>query len=454
MTHDQPTPPWAERAEMAVLSAAMQDPRSMAEARELSDEDFFAPRHQAIWRACCAIYDRGEPIDPVVLADQLDASGESRQAGGEEYIVEVLFAVPSDADVDHHVRTIRKRATLRRLTTTLRGCLTNVQRDPEQDPDAVVTDVLGSLMACTDQRSLSAWRRVGDLVLPTMEHLRAEAEGDLPPGIPSSIPSVTRMTGGWREGDLVILAARPSMGKTALAIQEAVRAARSGSTVYFASLEMSERSLTRRMIAQDSGVELARIRQMWADHRVQGRLAESAGRIKALPIWIDDRPGGTVEALRASLHRMAHKEKPGLVVVDYLQLMAAKGESRNQEVSKISRGLKAIAREFRVPVMALSQLSRGVENRQPPRPQLSDLRDSGAIEQDADVVLMLWRPEYYIDRERQTEEAAGVEGQAELIVAKQREGPTGAIWMHWDRRSTKFTQREETQDKEAVPWAS
>lgn len=442
------TSEWPERSEVSVLATILLEPSRIHEALDLDPRDFWHERHASIFAAVAELHDAGRGVTPVTIIERL----EKHDPQIPHYLADLLDEVPYGAPLKPHVMQVQRYAARRRLLASMRSVLETAAGSGDLSASELSTMAMARILEASGHDRSLGWTEPGSIVGEVIEQIGREAAGDEPPGTPSMLPKLNRMTGGYHAGDLVVVAGRPSMGKTALALQEAAQAAKQGKAVYIASLEMSTPELTRRMLAQIGGVDLVKVRERGMSPEASKGLARAAELMERLPIWIDDRPGESVADLRASLHRASATQRPQMIVVDYIQLMEGGGENRTQQVAQISRALKKLAREFEAPVLALSQLSRAVEHRSPPRPQLSDLRDSGAIEQDADLVLMLWRPEYYLTDEDPQERWAELQGKAELVVPKQRRGPTGAVQMRWDKTTTTFTEAMREPQTGGVPW--
>lgn len=429
-------PPWSNEAEICVLGAALISEQAIAEAASVvSADDFFREAHRRIFRAALDLWRNGTTVDVVTLAAKLRTTGELEGVGGLEYLAEVVDLVPTAANVAYHARLILETATLRRIADAGHRMALSALSGEASSSD-VLAESHARLLAV--RRDVGrGYVHAGDDMLSVMAEIEAEATESR--GLATGLPALDRMTNGLQPGDLIVLAARPSMGKTAMGMQFALHAAKRGNRALVASLEMSRSQLIKRGLAG-----LAKMPVAYAIQTPErsAKLAEAATRLSRLPILIDDRPGDKLDSLRAGVLRAAAKNPPALLMIDYLQLLEGVGENRTQQVGSISRGLKLLARELNCPVLVLSQLSRKVEDRSPPRPVLSDLRDSGAIEQDADVVLLLWRPEYYFDEKTKDEVRTKWAGRAELIVAKQRNGDVGKVRMIWDAPTTTFTEEE------------
>ena len=421
-----------------MLGAVLISEQALAEAASIvSADDFFREAHRRIYRAALELWRAGTVVDVITISAQLQTRGELEGVGGLDYLAELVDAVPTGANVSYHAKLVLETATLRRIVAAASETVREAMSGEISSAD-VLSAAHASLISVRREMG-QGYVPAGQDMLAVIAEIEAEAERGGSRGLAVGIPSLDRMTNGLQPGDLIVLAARPAMGKTSLGLQAALHVAGRGQRVLVASLEMSRHQLIRR--------GLAGFARMPVEYAIQtpergARLASAATALSRLPILIDDRPGDKLDSLRAGVLRAASKEPPALLMIDYLQLLEGVGENRTQQVGSISRGLKLLARELACPVLVLSQLSRKVEDRAPPRPVLSDLRDSGAIEQDADVVLLLWRPEYYFDEKTKEEVRTNWAGRAELVVAKQRNGPTGKVRMLWDAPTTTFTEED------------
>jgi replicative DNA helicase len=435
-------PPYSEDAEQAVLSAMLMDQDAIVRAVEIVDDSmFYAERHRRVFRAMVSITERGSVVDPLTLADELQRRGELEAAGGKDYIGYLVDAVPTAANVEYHAEIVREKAILR----TLIQVSTQVVHDAFSGMSTAVElldQAESKIFQVSQQRKPDGFTRIKELLWPTMERIEAlQRGGKTVTGVASGFNDLDELTSGFQPADLVIVAARPSMGKTALTLNIAQHAAIEDNVpVAFFSLEMSKDSLVQRMLTSEARVDSQRLRRGMLRDDDFPRLARAAGILSSAPIWIDDSPGITLLEMRSKARRLRADAAVGLIIVDYLQLMQgpSSAENRQQEVSMISRGLKGLAKELNVPVVALSQLSRAPEQRtgEHKKPQLSDLRESGAIEQDADVIMFLYRQEMYdgpVDSNGNS-----LEGKAELIVGKQRNGPTGNVNLYFQKQYTRF----------------
>ncbi len=436
-------PPYAPEAEIAVLGGMLIDADAVTKAIEIVDDSmFYREANRRIFRAMARLFQQGQVVDPVTVSEELKQSDELEAAGGMAYLAELLDAVPTAANLEYHARIVRERALLRRLI----DASSQIIRDSYEIGDRTVEQVLDEAeqrifqVAQSHEREGFVW--IKKILYPTFERIEQlqAAQGGIT-GVPSGFHDLDEMTGGFQAGDLVILAARPSMGKTSIVVGMALHAAIAKQIpVAIFSLEMSKEQIVQRMLCHEGIVDLGRLLRGRLSDDDYVRLAQAAAHLNTAPIWIDDTGSLSVMEMRAKARRLkADQPNLGLIVLDYIQLMGAgsgNAENRQQEVSQISRGIKTLAKELGVPIIALSQLSRAPEQRTDHRPQLSDLRESGALEQDADLVMFLYRPERYMTP--QEAEEKGVVGKSELIIAKQRNGPTGIVELFFRKESTRF----------------
>jgi replicative DNA helicase len=433
--------PWSPEAEISVLGGMLIDADAVAKAVELVDDSmFYREGNRRLYRAMRRLFERGEAIDPVTLTEELRGSGEVDAVGGPAYLAELMEAVPTAANIEYHAKILRDKAILRRLIEAS----TETVRDAFESGGDAVEDTLDRAeqrifeISQAGQRKGFVW--IKEVLWPAFEHIERlqQAKGAVT-GVPSGFPDLDNLTAGFQRSDLIVVAGRPSMGKTSLVLNIVQHAAiERGTPVAFFSLEMSKEAIVQRLLCAEGQVNSSNLRRGRLSEQEYMQLATAAGHLNTAPIWIDDTPAITALELRAKARRLRAEVDLGLIVVDYLQLMRGpRAENRVQEISAISGALKAVAKELEVPLIALSQLSRAPEQRGEHRPQLSDLRESGAIEQDADLVLFLYRPEVY---EREVTDATGesLEGKAELNVGKQRNGPTGTINLFFRKEYTRF----------------
>ena len=433
--------PWSEEAELSVLGAMLIDADAVAVALELVDDAaFHREGNRRIFRAMVRLYGRGDVIDVVTLTDELKTAGELETSGGMAYLARLVDAVPTAANVSHHCRILRDKSVLRRLISSATEIIQESYEAPSGEVDETLDRAEQKIFEISQAEERGGFVRIKEILRSTMDRIDelTRNPGSIT-GVASGFADLDRMTAGFQPADLIVLAGRPSMGKTALALNIAQHTAIEAKVpVAVFSLEMSRESLVQRMLCAESKVDSSRVRtgRLRADDFT--RLARGAGHLNTAPIWIDDTPALSPIELRAKVRRLHAEVGVGLVVLDYLQLMSGgdRAENRQQEISAISRSLKAIAKEVGVPLLALSQLSRAPEQREGNRPRLSDLRESGAIEQDADVVLFIFREEMH--RKPEEVEEKNLAGKAELIVGKQRNGPTGSVDLYFHKAFTAF----------------
>ena len=427
----QRVPPQNIEAEEAVIGSMLIDQSAVIAALEmLTPDDFYKENHRIIFKAMAEIADRMEPVDLVTLTDTLRAQGVLDQIGGAAELARLANFVPTAANVEYYAKIVAEKALLRRLI----GAATQIAAtayDSQYEVDEILDMAEETIFRIAQRRTQQGYVQLKDVLVETMEKLEylASNRGDVI-GLPSGLSDLDSLTLGFQPSDLIILAARPSVGKTSLGLNIARNAAiKTGSTVVIFSLEMSREQVAQRLLCSEAAINSQKLRSGFISGDDEWRrLSIALGRLGEAKIFIDDTPGISVMELRAKARRIKAEHGLGLIVIDYLQLMRGrKAENRQQEISEISRSLKGVASELDVPVIAMSQLSRAVEQRQDRRPMLSDLRESGAIEQDADVVMFL-----YTDPELEQNNAI------ELIIAKQRNGPTGSIKLFFSREICRF----------------
>lgn len=449
MSPDQYAPIYDEQAESWTLGAAINDPQALPRIVDmLEPTSFYRRAHERIYAAMLRIFQRGDVIDPVTLQAELSAAGELESVGGLPYLAD-LMGVLDTRNVIHHAKIVRDLSRLRDLASAASQIIHLAHNRGTQTAREVIERAEQMVYRVGQEDLTGNLELIQRHIMPTFEVIeeRSKLGGGLV-GVPSGLADLDAKTAGFQPGQLIIVAARPGMGKSALATGLALAAATDSSadpvSVALFSLEMSRSEIVMRMLAHEALVDLMQLTRGALEDHDHPRVAHAAKVLNTAPIWIDDTGGLTTAALRAKLRRMgAEGNPPGLIIVDYLQLMRGDGENRTQEVSAISRDLKEIAKEFSAPLIALSQLSRAPEQRADKRPQLSDLRESGSIEQDADIVLFLFRPEEYMTPAEA--EDKGMVGRAELIIGKQRNGPTGSIDLYFRKECARFeslTRRE------------
>lgn len=432
-------PPQNIEAEQSVLGAVLLDNEAINQAIEiLAAEDFYRESHREIFRAMVALSERNQPVDAITLTDALRTAGVLEAVGGAGYIAELAACVPTAANASHYSRIVREKALLRSLASIATEIASGAYDSPP-NVDEYLDESEHKVFEISERRIRQSFHSMPELTRESIRLLeRLYERKELVTGVPTGFLDLDRLTAGLQPADLIVIAARPSMGKTALALNIAAHAAtecepRVGVALF--SLEMSKEQLVLRMLCAEGRVDSSRARAGYLGERDFPKLAQAAARLSEAPIFIDDSSDTSPIVLKAKCRRLMRERNAnlGLIVVDYLQLMrsARPGESREKEIAEISRSLKALAKELKVPVVALSQLNRQVETRPDRRPLLADLRESGAIEQDADVIAFIYRDEMY---HRDSKEP----GVAEIIIAKQRNGPTGTAKLTYLTQFTRF----------------
>ncbi len=412
-------------AERSVLGAILLDNHTLNVAVEkLKPEDFFLDQHRRVFQQMIALGEMQQAIDLVTLTDQLHRSGELEAAGGAAYLAQLTDGVPRVSNVEHYARIVKEKALLRNLIHQTHA-IQQEALEAEEDADAILDHAESSIFQLAEERVRAGFIGVKELVRDNFDRLsRLLTEGKRITGLATGYQQLDNLTAGLQPSEVIVLAGRPSMGKTALALNIAENVAlRGGEPVAIFSLEMSRESLLLRLIAAHARIDAHRFRTGHLSRDDGRKMTQSLNQLAEAPLWIDDSGAATVVEMGAKTRRLKRDKGLSLVIVDYLQLLAARGRfsNRNEEVTSITRGLKGLAKELKVPVLVLSQLTRAPE-REERRPQLADLRESGAIEQDADVVLFIYRPNIYKPEETPEERA-----KAEIIIAKQRNGPTDRI---------------------------
>ncbi len=428
-------PPHDLDAEMSVLGSILLDPLSIAKVLQfLHPEDFYRENNGQMYRAALDLFAGGEPIDNVTLASQLQTMGMLDRVGGRAHLASMQSAVPTAANIEYYGRIVKEKAYKRRLISAGSN-IAGFGYDDGVEAEEAINQAQSLVFGVADDRDQRELARLYDLLGPAMERISLQMEsGQGVIGVPSGFHDLDRMTGGFKDSDLIIVAGRPSMGKTSLALNIALHAAlESKKAIAIFSLEMSKEQLTERLLTEQAQIDAQRLHRGQLSEAEFDRVSNALGPLGEAAIYIDDTPAMDELTLQLKARQAKMRHNIDLIVVDYLQLMHGRSrgdDNRVQEVSSISRALKGLARELRIPVIAISQLSRAPEQRPDKRPILSDLRESGAIEQDSDVVMFLYRPEYYKSEERP--------GIAEVIIAKHRNGPTGTIELKFRRDHTRF----------------
>jgi len=426
-------------AERSVLGAILIHNDAFNSAVEVIDAgDFFRDAHRRIFDRMVRLQERGDAIDLVTLKEELSRTGELDEVGGPAYISALVDGVHRSTNVEHYARIIKEKSTLRNLIYSANKILANAY-DAEEEADTILDQAESAIFAIADKKIRDGFVSLKDLAetsLDTIEKLASRKE--LVTGVPTGFTDLDELTSGLQPSDIVIVAARPSMGKTSLVLNMAQHVGtKTDMTVGIFSLEMSKEQLFLRMLTGEARIDAHRLRGGFLGERDWGKLSQALGTLSEAKIFIDDTPSIGVLEMRAKCRRLQAQHGLNLVIIDYVQLMQGRGrfENRTLEVASISRSLKGLAKELRVPIVVLSQLSRASEQRSDHRPQLSDLRESGALEQDADVVIFIYREDQYADKNAPPTEATGT---AELIIAKQRNGPTGAVKLAFIREFTRF----------------
>jgi replicative DNA helicase len=430
-------PPQSLDAEMSLLGAVLIDEEVLADASELvSAKDFYDKRHQLIFAAMMRLYERHKPVDLLTLTEELKKKDDLETVGGSAYLTELTNYVPTAAHARAYAELVQQKAVRRRLIKASAE-ISEMGFDEETTTQELLEKAEAELFSVSDQSLKQDLISIESILTESFDRIEElhRNKGALR-GIRTGYRDLDNMTAGLQRSDLIILAARPAMGKTTLVTNLAYNVATIAKLpVLFFSLEMSKEQLIDRMLADASGVDSWNIRTGNLSDEDFSKISEAMGEMAEAPIFIDDTPGLSVLEMRTKARRAAHDQPLGLIIVDYLQLMQASGNhngNRVQEVSEISRGLKLIARELNVPLIALSQLSRSVESRTPPIPQLSDLRESGSIEQDADIVSFIYRPGYY------EPDNPDVQNITDLIIAKHRNGPVGKVQLYFHPERLRF----------------
>ncbi|MEW4372421.1 replicative DNA helicase [Paenibacillus kandeliae] len=436
-------PPQNLEAEQAVLGAILLQAEALISVMERVDtEDFYDKSHQLIYDAMVNLGEENQPIDLITLTSLLQDRSQLEDIGGVSYLAKLANAVPTAANVDYYAQIIEEKSMLRRLIRTATQIVSEGYTGGE-DVGSMLGDAERKILEISNRRTGSGFIAIRDVLMEVFEKVETLSENSgNTTGIPTGFIDLDKMTAGFQRSDLIIVAARPSVGKTAFALNIAQNVAvRAKETVAIFSLEMSAAQLVQRMICAEANLDASVMRTGDFKEEDWMKLTMGIASLSESEIYIDDTPGIMVSEIRAKCRRLQKEKGLGMIVIDYLQLISGRGkagENRQQEVSEISRTLKQIARELHVPVIALSQLSRGVEQRQDKRPMMSDLRESGSIEQDADIVSFLYRDDYY---NQETEKKNIIE----IIIAKQRNGPVGTVELVFLKNFNKFVNYERVQ---------
>ena len=430
-------PPASVEAEQAVLGAMLLKPEAVTTAaEELSADDFYRETHRLIYEAMMELKDRTEPVDLVTLTEQLKKADKLAKIGGIPALSLIANSVPTAANVHYHARIVHEKAQLRSLISAATE-IAGAAYESADEVEDIMDNAERRILAVSSGKRSKDFVPLQEILLDTLEQIdaRYNNKGSIT-GLPTGFTELDHLTAGLQKSDLILVAARPSMGKTAFTLNIAAHVVlRAREPVAFFSLEMSKEQLVQRLLCSEGRIDSQRLRVGELEEKEWGDLIDTANRLSAAPLYIDDTPGITVMELRSKARRLKAEHGLSLIVIDYLQLMQGRasknGDNRQQEISEISRSLKALARELNVPVIALSQLSRSVESRQVKRPMLSDLRESGSLEQDADIVMFLYREDYY-DPETENKNIT------EVIIAKHRNGPVDTVDLTFLKQFTKF----------------
>jgi replicative DNA helicase len=440
-------PPQNIEAEQAVLGAIFLEPSALTVASEiLIPEDFYRASHQKIFNAMLKLNDEGKVVDLVTVTEELAAAKLIEDTGGVSYLSELASSVPTAANIEYYARIVEEKSLLRRLIRTA----TEIASDGysrEDEVEALLSEAEKNILAVAQRKNAGAFHNIKDVLVRTYDNIEQmhQRAGEIT-GLETGFIELDRMTAGFQRNDLIIVGARPSVGKTAFALNIAQNVAhKTGENIAIFSLEMGAEQLVMRLLCAEGNIDAQRLRTGSLTDDDWGKLTMAMGSLSNSGIFIDDTPGVRISDIRSKCRRLKQEHGLGMILIDYLQLILGSGrsgENRQQEVSEISRSLKQLARELQIPVIALSQLSRGVEQRQDKRPMMSDIRESGSIEQDADIVAFLYRDDYY-DKESENKNII------EIIIAKQRNGPTGTVSLAFVKEYNKFVNLETRYDPSA-----
>ncbi len=430
-------PPQNLEAEQSVLGAMLIEREAISRVAEfMRPEDFYRESHRLVYAAVLALYNRGEAVDLITLTEQLRREDKLEAAGGISYITSLANSVPTAANVIYHAKIVEEKALLRGLINTATH-IAGLGYEANEEVINILDQAERMILEVANRKVTGNFVPIKDILMAALDRVEQlyHTKGGIT-GLPTGFKDLDRLTAGLQPSDLILIAARPSMGKTAFVLNIAQHVAvKEKKPVAFFSLEMSKEQLVQRMLCTEATIDAQRLKIGDLKDTDWSNLVKAADRLSSAPIFIDDTPGATVTEIRSKARRLKVEHDLSLVVIDYLQLMqgsaGGKSDSRQQEISEISRSLKSLARELNVPVLALSQLSRGVEARQNKRPMLSDLRESGSLEQDADIVTFLYREDYY---NHETEN----KNITEVIVAKHRNGPVDTVELYFQKEFTRF----------------
>ncbi|NMD72479.1 replicative DNA helicase [Bacillus sp. DNRA2] len=442
-------PPQNIEAEQAVLGAIFLEPAALIMASEiLIPEDFYRSSHQKIYEMMLKLNDQGKAVDLITVTEELAAAKLLEDTGGVRYLSELAAAVPTAANIEYYAKIVEEKSILRRLIRTATG-IAQDGYNREDEVTALLGEAEKSILEVAQRKNAGAFHNIKDVLVRTYDNIEllTNRKGDIT-GIATGFAELDRMTAGFQRNDLIIVGARPSVGKTAFALNIAQNVAtKTGENVAIFSLEMGAEQLVMRMLCAEGNINAQNLRTGALTDEDWGKLTMAMGSLSNAGIFIDDTPGVRIGEIRSKCRRLKQEQGLGMILIDYLQLIQGdgrSGENRQQEVSEISRSLKQLARELQVPVIALSQLSRGVEQRQDKRPMMSDIRESGSIEQDADIVAFLYRDDYY-DKESENKNII------EIIIAKQRNGPVGTVQLAFVKEYNKFVNLETRYNDSSMP---
>src|SRR5699024_9027255 len=437
-------PPHNIEAEQAVIGAIFLEPEAFSTASELLvPEDFYRAAHQRIFETMMRLSDRGEAIDVITVTSDLNDRKQLEEAGGASYLTEVAGSVPTAANIEYYSEIVEEKSLLRRLIRAATDIVTTTYAREDEVED-VLNEAEKAILEVSGQKNSGDFKPIKDVLLDVYDQIeQLHQNNDDVTGIATGYRDLDRITSGFQRNDLIIIAARPSVGKTAFALNIAQNVAvNTDENVAIFSLEMGAEQLVQRMLCAEGNIDSLRLRNGRLEADDWGKLTVAMGSLSNAGIYIDDAPGIRVSESRSKCRRLKQEHGLGMIFIDYLQLIQGNvrsNENRQQEVSEISRSLKALARELNVPLIALSQLSRGVEQRQDKRPMMSDLRESGSIEQDADIVGFLYRDDYYDSESEQ-------QNIIEIIISKQRNGPTGTVELAFVKEYNKFVDLDHRYD--------
>ena len=430
-------PPQNIEAEKALLGCMLIDENARIKAFETVKKDFFyAPAHQQIFSSMVKLFERNERCDLITLTNQLKLDGKLEEIGGIEYLTEIAEFVPTAAHIDEYIKIVKDKYILRSLISNATQIISEASSEPD-DVEELLDKAESLIFEISQHKIEKEAYALKDLIKENLEIIEdIQNRKGLITGLPTGYVDLDRYIGGLHPSELIIIASRPGMGKTALATNIALNLAAGGEQIpiLFFSLEMSKEQLVQRILCCEAKINSKKLREGILSDKEIAKLLLAAGQLEKAPIFVDDTPSLTVFELRARARRLKAKEDIKLIIIDYLQLMKGtrRTENRQQEITEISASLKSLARELNVPVIAISQLSRATEQRENKKPHLSDLRESGSIEQDADLVLFLYREDYY------NKDDPDIQGISEIIIAKQRNGPTGSVNLTFIKEFTRF----------------